>query len=87
MEDSNKYISCDVTDMIELHAFLGILYLRGSKKLNTSSCRDVFLHENALDVFTGFRFSCECHHLFIKTGDQSDGDTISLQRFGTSLRE
>ena len=49
---SDKYTYCGVTDMIELRAVSGILYLRSVKNLNISSCRDVFYHESALDIFS-----------------------------------
>ena len=44
-EQLDKYIHCKTTDLIELKAFIGILYLRASMKINFKSGYDIWYHE------------------------------------------
>ena len=49
---TDKMTHCKNTDLVELKAMLGIMYLRGAKRLNLTSSFDCFHHESALDVFS-----------------------------------
>ena len=50
-EQSDKYIHCKATDLVELKAFIGILYLRACMKIKLRSGYDIWYHESSNDIF------------------------------------
>lgn len=63
-ENAKKYTHCKETDLMELHAFFGLTYLRGVLKLNVLSRVTIWYHESTHDIFAAtmsekrFQFLC-----------------------------
>ena len=51
IDGSDKYTYYNPIDLVELRAYIGILYLRGAKKQNLSCGNVIWYHESALDIF------------------------------------
>lgn len=64
IESSDKYTHCNFIDLIELKAFIGLLYLRGALKQNLFNANFIWYHESANDIFSAtmtlkrFQFIC-----------------------------
>ena len=52
LQSSTKYTYCKTTDLIEIKAFIGLLYLRGAINFNTTDVNIVFSHEATHKVFS-----------------------------------
>ena len=48
---SSKYMYVKETDLIELKALIGLLYLRAALQLNIFKTREIFFHESSYEIF------------------------------------
>ena len=44
--NSNKYTYCDVTDLTEMKAFIGIFYIRATLKVSIQNSNQLWYHES-----------------------------------------
>ena len=49
--DFKKHTHVKRVDVMEMRAFIGILYLRAAMKMNIRSTEEMFLHESSPDIF------------------------------------
>ena len=49
--NSNKYTHCDITDLTEMKAFIGIFYIRAALKVNMHNSNQIWYHESSNDLF------------------------------------
>ena len=51
LKESSKYTYMKETDLIELKALIGLLYLRAALRLNIFKTREIFFHESSHEIF------------------------------------
>ena len=51
LKESSKYTYVKETDLIELKALIGLLYLRAALQLNILKTREIFFHESSHEIF------------------------------------
>ena len=51
LKESSKYTYVKETDLIELKALIGLLYLRAALQLNIFKTREIFFHESSHKIF------------------------------------
>ena len=51
LKESSKYTYVKETDLIELKALIGLLYLRAALQLNIFKTREIFFHESSHEIF------------------------------------
>ena len=51
LKKSSKYTYVKETDLIELKALIGLLYLRAALQLNIFKTREIFFHESSHEIF------------------------------------
>ena len=51
LKESSKYAYVKETDLIELKALIGLLYLRAALQLNIFKTREIFFHESSHEIF------------------------------------
>ena len=51
LKKSSKYTYVKETDLIELKALIGLLYLRVALQLNIFKTREIFFHESSHEIF------------------------------------
>ena len=51
LKESSEYTYVKETDLIELKALIGLLYLRAALQLNIFKTRDIFFHESSHEIF------------------------------------
>ena len=51
LKESSKYMYMKETDLIELKALIGLLYLRVALELNIFKTREIFFHESSDKIF------------------------------------
>ena len=52
LKESSKYTYVKETDLIELKALIGLVYLRAALQLNIFKTREIFFHESSQEIFT-----------------------------------
>ena len=48
--NSNKYIHCDITDLTEMKAFIGIFYIRAAFKVNIHGSSQILYHGSSNEL-------------------------------------
>ena len=48
---SNKYTHCDITDLTEMKAFIGIFYIHATLKVTIHNSNQIWYHESSNDLF------------------------------------
>ena len=51
LKESSKYTYVKETDLIELKALIGLLYLRAALQLNIFKTKEIFFHESSHEIF------------------------------------
>ena len=51
LKESSKYTYVKETDLIEMKALIGLLYLRAALQLNIFKTREIFFHESSHEIF------------------------------------
>ena len=51
LEETSKYFIVNITNLIEIKALIGLLYLRVALLLNIFKTREIFFHESSHKIF------------------------------------
>ena len=74
LKKSSKYTYGKETDLIELKAFIGLLYLRAALQLNIFKTRRIFFHESSREIFA-VTMSYNCFAFLIRFLEFDDKET------------
>ena len=81
--NSNKYTHCDITDLTEMNAFIGIFYIRAALKVNTCNSNETWYHESSNDLFAATMSLKRFHFLtgFIESDKASREERWQFNKF------
>ena len=74
LKESSKYTYVKETDLIELKALIGLLYLRAALQLNIFKTREIFFHESSHEIFAA-TMSYNCFAFLIRFLEFDDKET------------
>ena len=72
----NKYTHCDITDLTEMKAFIGLFYIYAALKVNIHNSNQIWYHESSNDLFAATMSLKRFHFLtrFIEFDDKAGNE-------------